>query len=150
MTRADCIEEYGSPPECWKWARKFCFVSHVSLARETHHNTLAECTSSIDIGDTWMNMHANRHPTFDKYLLEEHPGNFTCLDISVRYEVSVRSVSASPAETKAFLLRGSRLNENISLSWYFRLDTAAKGLAKQVVREAMLNGKTVTNSNRFA
>lgn len=95
-------------------------------------------------------MHTNRHPIFDKDLLEEHPGNFTCLDISVRYKMSVGSVSAGPTETEAFFFSRPGLNKNVSLSWYFRLDTAAKGLGKQVVRKPILNEQLVTNSDGFA
>jgi hypothetical protein len=79
-----------------------------------------------------MNVHANRNPFFDKNLFKEHPSNFTCLNISVRYKVSVGSVGAGPAETEALFLGRPWLNENVSLPWNFRLDTTAKGLVKHV------------------
>jgi hypothetical protein len=99
-----------------------------SLDGITYHDTLAERTSSIDVGNTRMDMHAYWHPVFDENLLEEHPGNFTCLHICVRYKMSVRSIGAGPAKAEALFLRCPWLNKNVSLTWYFRLDTTAKGL----------------------
>jgi len=59
-------------------------------------------------------VHRDRYTILGKYLLQEHPGDFTGLDVGVRHEMSVRSITASPTEAQAFFLCRSRLNEDVS------------------------------------
>ena len=59
-------------------------------------------------------MHRDSYAILRKYLLQEDPGDFAGLDVCVRHEMSVRSITAGPTEAQAFLLCCSRLNEDVS------------------------------------
>jgi hypothetical protein len=94
-----------------------------------YHDTLAECTSRVDVCDTRVNVHSNGLTLFfDKNLLQQHPRDFARFNIGVGNEMPFWSVRTAPAETEAFFVRSARLNKNVALSGNFCLDSTTKRL----------------------
>ena len=74
-------------------------------------------------------MHADWLAIVDEDLLEEHPRYLARLDISVRHEESLGAVRTRPAQTEAFLVCRSGLDEHEPRARNFRFYSATKSLA---------------------
>lgn len=125
MTRADCGEACGSPPECFL---KMRLQAPHNGQQSTYNNPGAQRISGIHIGNASMDVHGNRGTVFDENLLEKHAGHLAGLNEGVRHKISLRSVWAGPAKAQSFFFRCSGIYENIPLPWNLLLDTTTEGL----------------------
>lgn len=97
--------------------------------RDTHHNTRAKRGAYVDIRDTGVNMHANGMSIMHKNLFQEHAVYLARFDVGVRHEVTFRALRDCPAKAQAFLFSRPGLNEHVSGTGNFGLDSSSKFLS---------------------
>lgn len=96
--------------------------------KAAHHDPLTKRSTCVDIRDAVVDVHEDRSAVLDEYLLEEHPRNLARFDIGVWHEMPFWSVVAGPAETQAFLVRSTGLDEDVALPRDFGFYSSAESL----------------------
>lgn len=103
-------------------------VSQMVKENLTCHNTRAQGTPRVDIGDAGVYVHRDGYAIFCKYLPQLHPCNFARFHVGVWYEVSIGPIRARPAKAKTLFFGCPRLDENVALSRDLCFDSSTERL----------------------
>lgn len=128
MTRADCADAVGSPPEFCKREIGPKYTSR--LPNTTYQNSLAEGCSDVDISDARIDVNPHGLSLVDKDLFQQSTVDLTRVDKRVRNKVPLWPVGTRPTDPESSFFRCTRLNDYVSGARDFGLYSPAKSLAQ--------------------